>query len=105
VMEAPIPCVKALLEKTGFNIDDMDLIKHNEAFVSASCAVKKALNIPYEKFNVHGGAVALGHPIGASGCRVLVTLIYTLKQRGLKRGLATLCLGGGAVAMIIELVS
>jgi len=105
VMEAPIPGVRALLEKTGFTIDDMDLVEHNEAFASASCAVKKALGIPHEKFNVHGGAVALGHPIGASGCRILVTLIHALKQRGLKRGLATICLGGGgAVSMIIEMV-
>ncbi len=105
VMEAPIPGVKALLEKTGLTIDDIDLVEHNEAFASASCAVKKALGIPHEKFNVHGGAVALGHPIGASGCRILVTLIHALKLRGLKRGLATICLGGGgAVSMIIELV-
>ena len=105
VMEAPIPCVKKLLAMTGFTIDDIDLFEHNEAFASASCAVMKALNIPHEKFNVNGGAVALGHPIGASGARVLTTLIYALKQRGLKRGLATLCLGGGgAVAMIVEVL-
>lgn len=105
VMEAPIPGVKALFEKTGFTIDDIDLVEHNEAFAAASCAVKKGLNIPHEKFNVNGGAVALGHPIGASGCRILVTLIYELKRRGLKRGLATICLGGGgAVSMIIEIV-
>jgi len=105
VMEAPIPGVRALLEKTGLTINDIDLVEHNEAFASASCAVKKALDIPHEKFNVHGGAVASGHPIGASGCRILVTLIYALKQKGLKRGLATVCLGGGgAVSMIIELV-
>ena len=105
VMEAPIPCVKKLLDMTGFTIDDMDLIEHNEAFAAASVAVMRALNIPHEKFNVNGGAVALGHPIGASGARVLTTLIYALKNRGLKRGLCTLCLGGGgAVAMIVELV-
>ena len=105
VMEAPIPCVKKLLDMTGFTIDDMDLVEHNEAFAAASVAVMRALNIPHEKFNVHGGAVALGHPIGASGARVLTTLIYALKQKGLKRGLCTLCLGGGgAVAMIVELV-
>jgi acetyl-CoA C-acetyltransferase len=104
VMEAPIPTVRALLEKTGFTVDDIDLFEHNEAFASASCAVQKELKIPDEKFNVHGGAVALGHPIGCSGTRVLITLMYALKQRGLKRGLATLCLGGGnAVAMIIEM--
>lgn len=105
VMEAPIPCVRKLLSMTGFTIDDIDLFEHNEAFASASCAVMKALEIPHEKFNVNGGAVALGHPIGASGARILTTLIYALKQRGLKRGLCTLCLGGGgAVAMIVELV-
>ncbi len=105
VMEAPIPCVKKLLAMTGFTVDDIDLFEHNEAFASASCAVMKALNIPHEKFNVNGGAVALGHPIGASGARILTTLIYALKQRGLKRGLATLCLGGGgAVAMIVEVL-
>ena len=104
VMEAPIPTVRALMEKTGFGIDDIDLFEHNEAFASASVAVSRELGIPLEKFNVHGGAVALGHPIGCSGARVLVTLLYALKQRGLKRGLATLCLGGGnAVAMIVEL--
>ncbi len=105
VMEAPIPCVKKLLDMTGFTLDDIDLFEHNEAFAAASVAVMRALNIPHEKFNVNGGAVALGHPIGASGARVLTTLIYALKNRGLKRGLCTLCLGGGgAVAMIVELV-
>ena len=105
VMEAPIPCVKKLLDMTGFTVDDIDLFEHNEAFAAASVAVMRALNIPHEKFNVNGGAVALGHPIGASGARVLTTLIYALKNRGLKRGLCTLCLGGGgAVAMIVELV-
>lgn len=104
VMEAPIPTVRALMEKTGFGIDDVDLFEHNEAFASASVAVSRELGIPLEKFNVHGGAVALGHPIGCSGARVLTTLLYALKQRGLKRGLATLCLGGGnAVAMIVEM--
>jgi acetyl-CoA C-acetyltransferase len=104
VMEAPIPTVRTLLDKTGFTVDDIDLFEHNEAFASASCAVQKELAIPDEKFNVHGGAVALGHPIGCSGTRVLITLMYALKQRGLKRGLATLCLGGGnAVAMIVEM--
>ncbi len=103
VMEAPIPAVRKLLEKTGFTIEDMDLVEHNEAFASASIAVAKELSIDPSKFNVHGGAIALGHPIGASGARILVTLIHALRDRGLKRGLATLCLGGGnAVAMIIE---
>ncbi len=104
VMEAPIPAVKMLLEKIGKTVDDIDLFEHNEAFASASCAVAKGLSIPLEKLNVHGGAVALGHPIGASGTRVLTTLIYAMKKRGAKTGIATLCLGGGnAVAMSIEM--
>lgn len=103
VMEAPISTVKKLLEKTGFTIDDMDLVEHNEAYASASIAVMRELGIDPEKFNVNGGAVALGHPIGCSGARILVTLLYAMKERGLRRGLATLCLGGGnAVAMIVE---
>lgn len=103
VMEAPIPTVSKLLKKTGFSIADMDLIEHNEAYASASIAVSRELGIDPQKFNIYGGAVALGHPIGCSGARILVTLVHALKNRGLKRGLATLCLGGGnAVAMIIE---
>ena len=103
VMEAPIPTVRKLLGKTGFTIDDMDLVEHNEAYASASIAITRELDIDPETFNVHGGAIALGHPIGCSGARILVTLVYALMDRGLHRGLATLCLGGGnAVAMIIE---
>ncbi len=103
VMEAPIPTVRKLLKKTGFTIEDMDLVEHNEAYAPASIAVGRELGIDPEKLNVNGGAVALGHPIGCSGARILVTLLYALKDRGLKRGLATLCLGGGnAVAMIVE---
>jgi acetyl-CoA C-acetyltransferase len=105
IMEAPIPTVKALLEKTAMSVDEIDLFEHNEAYSVASIVVRDELGIPEEKFNVNGGAIALGHPIGASGARVLTTLIYELKRRGKKRGLATLCLGGGnAVAMIIETV-
>ncbi len=103
VMEAPIPTVKKLLDRTGFTIDDIDMFEHNEAYASASIAVAKELNVDPGKFNVNGGAVALGHPIGCSGARILVTLLYALEERGLNRGLATLCLGGGnAVAMIVE---
>lgn len=103
VMEAPIPATKMVLEKAGLSMDDIDLFEHNEAFASASCAVMKGADVPEKKFNVHGGAVALGHPIGASGARVLTTLIYALKRTGGHRGLATLCLGGGnAVAMVVE---
>jgi acetyl-CoA C-acetyltransferase len=103
VMEAPIPAVRKLLAKTGFTINDIDLVEHNEAFSVASIVICRELGIDPEKFNIHGGAVALGHPIGASGARILVTLLHALRERGLKRGLATLCLGGGnAVAIIIE---
>ena len=104
VMSAPIPSVKALLADNGFTIDDIDLFEHNEAFASASVAVKREIGVPDEKFNVNGGAVALGHPIGCSGARVLTTLLYAMKNRGAGRGLATLCLGGGnAVSMIVEM--
>lgn len=104
VMEAPIPSVKGLLKDNGFTIDDIDLFEHNEAFASASVAVKREIGVPGEKFNVNGGAVALGHPIGCSGARVLTTLLYAMKSRNAGRGLATLCLGGGnAVSMIVEM--
>jgi acetyl-CoA C-acetyltransferase len=103
VMGAPIPGVKKLLEDMKFKIDDIDLVEHNEAFSSASAAVMKEFNIPKEKFNVHGGAVAIGHPIGSSGSRILITLMYAMKNMKKHRGLATICLGGGnAVQMIIE---
>ena len=103
VMEAPIPTVQKLLKRTGFTIDDFDLIEHNEAFAAASVAVMKGLGIKHERLNVNGGAVALGHPLGCSGARILTTLLYAMRDRGAKRGLATLCLGGGnAMAMIVE---
>lgn len=103
VMEAPVPGVRNLLKKMKLSIDDIDLVEHNEAFSSASVALMKEVGIPSEKFNVHGGAVALGHPIGSSGTRILVTLMYALKQYKKHRGLATICLGGGhAVSVIIE---
>jgi acetyl-CoA C-acetyltransferase len=103
VMSAPIPSVRALLKNNGFTIDDIDLFEHNEAFASASVAVKREIGVPDEKFNVNGGAVAIGHPIGCSGARVLTTLLYAMKNRNAGRGLATLCLGGGnAVSMIVE---
>ncbi|MDD1773875.1 MAG: acetyl-CoA C-acetyltransferase, partial [Methanomassiliicoccales archaeon] len=103
IMEAPIPTVRALLKRTGLKISDIDLFEHNEAFATASVAVKRELGIPDEIFNVNGGAVALGHPIGCSGARVLTTLLYAMKDRDVKTGLATLCLGGGnAVAMMIR---
>ncbi len=103
VMEAPIPGVTNLLKKINLKIDDIDLIEHNEAFSSASLAVMKHFKIPKEKFNVHGGAVAIGHPIGNSGSRILITLTHAMNKMNKKRGLATICLGGGnAVSMIIE---
>ncbi|MFA7149632.1 MAG: thiolase family protein, partial [Candidatus Methanomethylophilaceae archaeon] len=103
IMEAPIPTTKHVLNKAGMTIDDIDLFEHNEAFATASCAVKKELNVPDEIFNVNGGAVALGHPIGCSGARLLTTLLYALKDRKKDVGLGTLCLGGGnAVSMIVR---
>jgi acetyl-CoA C-acetyltransferase len=103
VMEAPLPGVDALLKKMKLTIKDIDLVEHNEAFSSASLAVMKYFKIPKEKFNVHGGAVALGHPIGCSGSRILVTLMHAMNRMNKKRGLATICLGGGnAVSMVVE---
>ena len=87
----------------GWQISDLDLIESNEAFAAQSLAVIKELGIPEEKINVNGGAIALGHPIGASGTRILVTLIHEMKKRKSKKGLATLCIGGGmGIAMCIE---
>jgi acetyl-CoA C-acetyltransferase len=104
VFSAPIFAVRKLLSKTGTTVNDYDLIEVNEAFASQTLADGRALGMDWEKVNVNGGAIAMGHPVGCSGTRVLVTLIYALRQRGLARGLATLCLGGGeAVAMAIEL--
>lgn len=103
VMESPIPTVRGLLKKVGMTVEDIDLFEHNEAYSTASIVVRDELGIPKEKFNVNGGAVALGHPIGCSGARVLTTLVYALRKRRKKTGLATLCLGGGnGVAMIVE---
>ena len=103
IMEAPIPATQHVLKKAGMTIDDIDLFEHNEAFASASCAVKKELNVPDEIFNVNGGAVALGHPIGCSGARVLTTLLHALEDCNKEVGLGTLCLGGGnAVTTIIR---
>ncbi len=99
----PIPASKKALEKAGWTINDLDLIEANEAFAAQACAVNKAMGWPLDKVNVNGGAIALGHPIGASGARVLVTLLHALEARGLKRGLATLCIGGGmGIAMCVE---
>ncbi|MHB8633641.1 MAG: acetyl-CoA C-acyltransferase [Thermoplasmatota archaeon] len=103
VMEAPIQSVRNLFSRTGLTMADVDLVEHNEAFAAASVAVQRALDVPDAKFNTQGGAVALGHPIGASGARLVATLVYELKRRGGGRGLATLCLGGGnAVSMTLR---
>jgi acetyl-CoA C-acetyltransferase len=102
---APVSAVRKVLERAGLALKDIDLFELNEAFAAQMLACGKELGLDESKVNVHGGAVALGHPIGASGARVLVTLLYALEQRGLKRGLASLCLGGGnAVAMVVERV-
>jgi len=103
IFTAPIFAVQKLLRKTGYKLEDIDLFEINEAFAAQTVADGKALGIDWTRVNVNGGAIALGHPIGCSGARVLVTLIHALRDRGLKTGLATLCLGGGeAVAMTIE---
>ena len=99
----PIPASKKALEKAGWKISDLDLIEANEAFAAQSLAVIKDLGLPEEKVNVNGGAIALGHPIGASGTRILVTLVHEMQKRKVKKGLATLCIGGGmGIAMCIE---
>ena len=99
----PIPASKKALKLAGWDIKDVDLFEINEAFASQSLAVLKTLSIPEKKINVNGGAIALGHPIGASGTRILVTLIHEMIKRDVKKGLATLCIGGGmGIAMCIE---
>jgi acetyl-CoA C-acetyltransferase len=105
VMMAPVEAVEKLLSKTGWDRDkDVDLIELNEAFAVAAIAVTRQLRLNPEKVNVNGGAVAIGHPIGASGARILVTLLYEMQRRSLKRGIAALCLGGGnAVALAVEM--
>ena len=99
----PVPASKTALEKAGLTIADMDLVEANEAFAAQSLAVRKDLGLDPEKTNVNGGAIAIGHPIGASGCRILITLIYEMMRRDSKYGLATLCIGGGmGTAMVVE---
>ena len=99
----PIPSVKKALDIAGWSINDVDLFEINEAFAAQSIAVLKTLSIPEEKVNVNGGAIALGHPIGASGTRILVTLIHEMIARDSKKGLATLCIGGGmGIAICVE---
>jgi acetyl-CoA C-acetyltransferase len=99
----PVPATKKALTKAGLTVADIDLFEANEAFAAQFLAVGKELGLPREKINVHGGATALGHPIGASGARILVTLLHAMQQREAKRGLATLCIGGGqGIATIVE---
>jgi acetyl-CoA C-acetyltransferase len=99
----PVPAVKKALEKAGWSADDLDLIEANEAFASQAMSVCQELGFPAEKVNVNGGAIAIGHPIGASGARILTTLIYEMEKRDAKKGLATLCIGGGmGIAMCVE---
>jgi acetyl-CoA C-acetyltransferase len=103
---APVPAVRKALEKAGWEISDVDLFEVNEAFACVAMIAMRDLGIPHEKLNVHGGATALGHPIGASGARILCTLLSALETHGQKRGLATLCIGGGeATAMAVELMN
>ncbi|WP_375195673.1 acetyl-CoA C-acyltransferase [Sphingobium sp.] len=102
---APVPAMRKALERAGWSVEDVDLFEVNEAFAVVAMIAAKELNIPADKLNVNGGATALGHPIGASGARILATLIAALENRGLRRGVASLCIGGGeATAMAIELV-
>ena len=103
---APLDAIRTVLDKAGLTIEDIDLFEVNEAFAVVALAAKNALNIPHEKLNVNGGAVAIGHPIGASGARILTTLLHAMQARGAKRGLAAICIGGGeATAMIVERMS
>jgi acetyl-CoA C-acetyltransferase len=100
---APVGAIKKSLQMAHLNVGDIDLFEINEAFANVTMAAQKSLEIPFEKINVHGGAIAIGHPIGGSGARILTTLIHALHTHSLKRGLATLCIGGGeAVSLIVE---
>jgi acetyl-CoA acetyltransferase family protein len=99
----PVPASRIALEKAGLKLDDMDLIEVNEAFAAQYLAVEKELGLNREKVNVNGGAIALGHPLGATGTRLVITLLYELRRRKKKYGLATACIGGGqGIAMIVE---
>lgn len=102
---APVPAMKKVMAQAGWSVDDVDLFEVNEAFAVVAMIAMKELSIPHEKINVNGGACALGHPIGASGARIVATLLAALKNRGLKRGVAGICLGGGeATAIAVELI-
>jgi acetyl-CoA C-acetyltransferase len=102
---APVPAMKKVLAQAKWSVDDVDLFEVNEAFAVVAMIAMRELTIPHAKLNVHGGACALGHPIGASGARILVTLLAALRRRGGKRGVAGICLGGGeALALALELL-
>lgn len=102
---APVGAIRKCLDKLGRTSDDLDLYEINEAFAVVTMAAMHELNLPADKVNIHGGACALGHPIGASGARILVTLLGALKAHGLKTGMAALCIGGGeATAMAVEMI-
>ena len=104
VMYAPVPAIQKLLDRAQMDVLDIDIYEHNEAFASASCAVLQEVGIPEDRFNLHGGAVALGHPLGSSGTRCLITMIGVMRRLEAKSGIVSLCLGGGnAVAMRISL--
>jgi acetyl-CoA C-acetyltransferase len=99
----PIPASQRCLERAGWTVDDLDLIEANEAFAAQAISVNRDLGWDTAKVNVNGGAIALGHPIGASGCRILVSLLHEMTRRDAKKGLATLCIGGGmGVALAVE---
>jgi acetyl-CoA C-acetyltransferase len=102
----PIPASRKALEKAGWQVSDLDLVESNEAFAAQACSVVKELGLDTAKVNVNGGAIALGHPIGASGTRVLVTLLHEMARRDAAKGLVTLCIGGGmGIAMCVERTS
>lgn len=99
----PAPASRQALQRAGKKMDDMDLIEVNEAFAAQTCAVVRELEIPMEKLNVNGGAIAIGHPLGASGTRIIMTLLYELRRRQKKWGLGTACIGGGqGIALVVE---
>ena len=99
----PVPATKMALKKVGLHISDLDLVESNEAFAAQACAVNKQLGLDPEKVNVNGGAIALGHPVGATGAIIMTKLVYELRKRKGKYGLATMCIGGGqGIAVIIE---
>jgi acetyl-CoA C-acetyltransferase len=99
----PVPASKKALARAGWSVDDVDLFELNEAFAAQACAVNNLLGLDTSKVNVNGGAIAIGHPIGASGCRILVTLLHEMQRRDAKKGLAALCIGGGmGVSLAVE---